>query len=128
MARISTAHFDAFLIGSDCDKPENTGKSASEIFNKVLLEKYESATSHNNWKPRVLVNVAGQNSTNLYWEGEIQFGWEDQDPYEGFKLAGHVPVDSEEAKFLKKKHDNSIPPINIHGDTVTREMHFDIRL
>lgn len=128
MARISAAHFDAILIGSDYGKPENTGKSANEIFNKVLLEKYEAATSHNNWKPRVLVNVISRNSTNLYWEGEIQFGWEDQDPYEGFKLAGHVPVDSEEAKFLQKKHGYSITPTNIHGDTVTQAMHFDIRL
>lgn len=128
MARISTAHFDAILIGSDCDKPENTGKSANEIFNKVLLEKYESATSHNNWKPRVLVNVVGQNSTNLYWEGQIQFGWEDQDPYEGFKMAGHVPADSAEAKFLKKKNDYSITPSGINGDTVSRAMHFTINI
>lgn len=128
MARISTAHFDAILIGSDCDKPENTGKSANEIFNKVLLEKYESATSHNNWKPRVLVNVVGQNSTNLYWEGQIQFGWEDRDPYEGFKMAGHVPADSAEAKFLKKKNDYSITPSGINGDTVSRAMHFTINI
>ena len=128
MARISTAHFDAILIGSDCDKPENTGKSANEIFNKVLLEKYESATSHNNWKPRVLVNVVGQNSTNLYWEGQIQFGWEDQGPYEGFKMAGHVPADSAEAKFLKKKNDYSITPSGINGDTVSRAMHFTINI
>ena len=122
------ARFDAILIGSDCDAPENANKPANEIFNKVYLEKYESATSHNNWKPRVLVNVIGENSANLYWEGQIQFGWEDQDPYEGFKMAGHVPADSAEAKFLKKKNDYSITPSGINGDTVSRAMHFTINI
>lgn len=122
------ARFDAILIGSDCDAPENADKPANEIFNKVYLEKYEAATGHNNWKTRVLVNVISENSANLYWEGQIQFGWEDQDPYEGFKMAGHVPADSAEAKFLKKKNDYSITPSGINGDTVSRAMHFTINI
>lgn len=108
---------------------ENFNESAHETFTKALTEQQAKAEQHSNWATRLYITKAERDEDGmLYWASDIQFGWQDSPSYEGFKLTGSVPADSDEAAYITRRLGYSVKPSLIMGDKETRKMTIEITL
>jgi hypothetical protein len=115
------AHLEATLLSNS--NRENFHESAHETFTKALNEQRANAEQHSNWAPRLYITKAERGDDGmLHWGADIQFGWQDSPSYEGFKLTGSVPADSEEAVYLHRRLGYSVKPSLIKGDKEIRKM------